>query len=684
MLLKKAHIVNFRSLRDVTVSFGKQTAILGGNGTGKSTIIKAIERFYGPSTNVSADDFFGKDVDNPIEIGLTFTDFSEGELEAFASRIVENEMNVVRVFDLKGGKTSGKYYGFIKGHTAFEAIRNTEAQTPKKSAYNELRDSNNALYHNLPAVSKGSEIEAQLVEWERRHEGQCSVIRDDGQFLGFTNVAKGSLSKSTSFVFIPAVRDAAADAIDKGGTAIARLMELVVKSAVQRRKDFQAWQEKTSSEYKALVSPENLEELGNLATELTTSLKILYEDTAVSLEWQPAAGFEIPLPGAKVSLEDGGFQSTVEKQGNGLQRAFILTLLQHLARATVLNAQSQEQADEQLVADVEQNPLRGVIPEIRGVPEPQALIPGLILAIEEPELYQHPTKQRHFARVLSQLSDGSIQGVATNLQVIFASHSPYFVSTDRFDEVRLARRHPVSGLVHKECRLKESSLRKVCNLLEPAHGRPAGTFTETGLRSRLHIVTPELAEGFFADIVILVEGETDRAALKATAAIKNVDLEALGIAVLPVGGKNNLDRPAAVFQSLEIPVYGIWDCDQEAAGSKGADTNRALQRLFGSGEAEIVDNLTRIADYYACFEGNLEKTLQQELGAEAFAAALGTAKHQFSVEQNQDAIKSPAIMQLTLSTLAVQNLHSPSLESIIERVCELKARISTIPEQIIE
>lgn len=33
--------------------------------------------------------------------------------------------------------------------------------------------------------------------------------------------------------------------------------------------------------------------------------------------------------------------------------------------------------------------------------------PDLILAIEEPELYQHPTKQRHFARVLDALSSGN-------------------------------------------------------------------------------------------------------------------------------------------------------------------------------------------------------------------------------------------------------------------------------------
>ena len=201
---------------------------------------------------------------------------------------------------------------------------------------------------------------------------------------------------------------------------------------------------------------------------------MLYEETSVSLEWQSAADFSIPLPSAEVSLEDGGFPSSVEKQGNGLQRAFILTLLQHLARAVVLNTQNPP--DDQ--AQIELENQTGVIPDLKGVPEAPVLLPGLILAIEEPELYQHPTKQRHFARVLGLLSDGILPGVAAKMQIAFASHSPYFVFVDRFDEVRLARRRAVPKVKHQECTLRESSLRKVCDLLENAHGKPAGAYTE--------------------------------------------------------------------------------------------------------------------------------------------------------------------------------------------------------------
>lgn len=673
MILKKAHIKNFRSLRDVAVSFEKQTAVLGGNGTGKSTILKAIERFYGSSTSVGLDDFFGNNVDNPIEIGLTFTDLNEAEREIFESRIINDELNVVRVFDVKSGKSSGRYYGFVRGHEPFDAIRSLDKALSKRATYKTLRASDLTLYGDLQDVTKAEDIDAQLSEWEGKHGDKCQIIRDDGQFLGFTNVAKGSLSKSTNFVFIPAVRDAAVDAIDGRGSAIARLMELVVKSAVQQRKDFQQWQERTSATYKQLVSPDNLTELKGLADELTKSLRILYEDTAVSLEWQPAADFTIPLPAADVFLEDGGFPSRVEKQGNGLQRAFILTLLQHLARATVLSTPSAPDNEIQ----IDDEPQAGVVPDLKAVPETPALLPGLILAIEEPELYQHPTKQRHFARVLGLLSDGTLPGVATKMQIAFASHSPHFVCIDRFDEVRLARRHAVPNVQHRECALRESSLRKVCDLLEYAHGKPAGTFTEAGLRSRLHIITPEVAEGFFADVVVLVEGESDRAALRAIAAVKNIDFEAMGIAVLGVNGKNNLDRPAAIFMSLEIPVYAIWDCDKAAEKIGGEATNRALQKLFGSPGSDVMAAGTIIDDSFACFECNLEKTLEKELGVEQFDGALSEAMKDFSVEKKEDAIKAPTIMKQTLAKLAEQKIVSNSLEAVLEKICALKSKSST-------
>lgn len=98
MQLERARIKNFRSLLNVEVSFGAHTALIGGNGAGKSSVLKAIEKFYATSKNCDADDFFGRDQTQPIEIELTFHQLSAGEALAFEGRVRDGRLVVTSIF----------------------------------------------------------------------------------------------------------------------------------------------------------------------------------------------------------------------------------------------------------------------------------------------------------------------------------------------------------------------------------------------------------------------------------------------------------------------------------------------------------------------------------------------------------------------------------------------------------
>lgn len=449
-------------------------------------------------------------------------------------------------------------------------------------------------------------------------------------------------------------------------------MELVVRSVIQKREEIQAWQTSVSTRYRELTDPANLTELGDLATALTSTLTNFYDETCVELKWKPSADFEVPLPTAVVSLQDAGYPAPVELQGNGLQRAFILTLLQHLATATILQENAQQAAQQAVTsANVVDAPVGGVLSTLTAVVPTVPLVPGLILAIEEPELYQHPTKQRHFAKVLSQLAEGILPGVATKTQVIFASHSPYFVCMDRFEQVRLARRahHTTSG--RKECALLEADLSTVVASLAAAHSD--ATWTVERLKGKLHIVTPELAEGFFADAILLVEGESDKAALRAAAVTNGVDLEAQGIAVLQTGGKNNLDRTAAIFKALRIPVYLVWDCDyKDTLTAEHERANRALQALCGLSGTQIISAGSLLESTFACFEHTLETMLRNELDTTAYDAALLATQNEFGVRERKDAMKSASVMKNVFVTLAEQGFRSATLDGIITHAVAMR------------
>lgn len=649
MRLKRAEISNYRSIKQATIDLGDQTRLIGGNGCGKSSVINALNLFYAPAkTTVTVDDFFARDETKEIEIALTFHEFSEQEKETFKGHINESgELRVSRVFSATGGKSNGKYHGVQLAYPAFQAVRAAAKAAEKTEAYRALLPDHPDLDK---AAKTGPAIEAALTAWEAAHPDKCQALRDDGQFFGFESVAQGKLASSTAFVFVPAVRDAAHDVAEGKGTPITLLMDLIVRSAIEARPEIKEFRSKVETEYQALTDPAKLTELGGLASTLSSTLKTYYPDTSVELDWLQRDALKVPLPNAAIRLNDDGFSSAVDRTGHGLQRALIMTLLQHLATAIMQGERKEEEAEVKFAE------------------------PDLILAIEEPELYQHPTKQRHFARVLDALSSGKLAGLGKRIQIIYCSHSPMFVAMDQFDQVRLMRRVKQEG--QRESLPYSVSLDHVAKTLDAAYQKN-GKFTGDGLRSRLHIIDTDVAEGFFSAVTVLVEGPSDRAALLATARYLGKDVEENEVAVVSVNGKTNVDRPAVVFRGLGIPTYAVWDCDEGNANDFKPDTNKALQRVFGTAEADIADSANRVTANYACFRVKLEETLKGEIGTDFYQKKLDELKAKYEIARDNDAQKSPVVMFDLISDAAKEGKAPKTLVAIVNAVMALRPSTET-------
>ncbi len=597
------------------------------------------------------DDFYNGDIDQDISITVTFSDLTPDALRLFSPYVDKGTLSVTRVFSGKQGRNNGKYYGIRLRNKEFDLVRNAGGMRAVTTAYRKLQADQPEKYGSLPAVTRGADALTALNDWEIRHPRACSPTRDEGQFFGFKGVGTGYLGKHTTFIRIPAVRDALSDATEARGSCMTQLMDTVVRGTLAARADVMSFEADVRARYVALFDSSKLEELQGLESQLAATLGQYAPNAGITLDWSQLDGPQIPLPQANVKLSEDGYESAVGRAGHGLQRAFILTALQHLVATQV--ADSREKAS-------------GESGEATSEASSDDL-PSLVLAIEEPELYQHPSRQRHMASVLYELAMGSIPGVAKRTQVIYTTHAPLFVGLDRVDQVRLLRKRGHKPTQPPVTAVHATSLAQVAEELWSISDRRGAQYTADTLRPRMQVLlTPWMNEGFFADVVVLVEGEGDRSALLAVGELEGHDMESMGICIVPCRGKRSLDRPTVVFRELGIPTYVIWDNDSGNRNARPED-NRHLLRLV---EAEEQDWPVGVWDTHAALDGNLERVLKREISERDFEALLSDRRSEFGMRKKR-ARKNPFILRSIIRDASAKGLRSRTLSEIVNAIIRI-------------
>ena len=645
LILKSIHVMNFRSIKDETLYCDNLTALVGANGSGKSSFLHAAELFQSKSPKIDSEDYYNRCTTEPITIAVTFKDLSKSTKQSLASYIQNDELTVKRVFKWSNDKFVSTFRGSILQNPAFAEIYAATALDARKK-YNELIKGED--YQDLSPQSSQSKINDALRKWETRNSNKCRRIDDDGQFFGLNKAADGSIEKFVKFLYIPAVRDAAEDAQEGRDSALTQLVDIVVRKSLAERIDITKFQDKTKRRYAKIMDPSKLKELEDLKRNTTNTLQSFVPDASIGLSWQPLEELKIELPKAVVSLVEDGYPSTVDRAGHGLQRAFIMTMLQHLSAA---------QSD-------------GVSDNLEQISSSE--FPVLVLIIEEPELYQHPSRQRHLAEMFLLLAEGKISGVSEKTQIIYSTHSPHFVGIDRINQIRLLRKIAGSAGKPKITKISSTSLQKVADELSPICG--LSNFTGDTLKPRLQaIMTPWMNEGFFSNAIVLVEGEGDRAAIIETAKPENHALERLGISIIPCFGKTNLDRPAIIFRQLKIPIYVIWDGDK---GKSGADPKYNQNLLLLMGQIGEDWPSLKITDTFACFEKNMQDIMKKEIGEELFERYMCECEKEFAMKRKQ-AVKNPIVISKIIEMATRDGHPCNTLGMIIKKIIDLKNRSYT-------
>jgi predicted ATP-dependent endonuclease of OLD family len=303
-------------------------------------------------------------------------------------------------------------------------------------------------------------------------------------------------------------------------------------------------------------------------------------------------------------------------------------------------------------------------------------IPDLILAIEEPELYLHPSRSRYLSKVMDNLTRAPNKVNEPRTQILFATHSPYFISMDKFDRVRLARKVPAPGHEPLQCQLSEYSCIAAAKRLADVTERNPKEFTAESFAVRsAHIMTSMVNEGFFADVVVVVEGVADVAILWAMQEILDKKWDGHGIVLIAADGKNNIDRPVVVFSGLRIPTYFIFDGDNRYAGKREerdtVKSNTILLRLAGATTLEDFP-ATQTHPTWAVFSDELETELKS-VNEKAFLSVREEVANELGYDKPSTLLKNPYAASCFLKRMYKSGHRIQILEDIVEHATNLRA-----------
>jgi putative ATP-dependent endonuclease of the OLD family len=649
MIIQRIETTNFRSLKSIDISCTNLLAILGRNGAGKSSVLHALNIFYDIGAQITEFDYFDKDTTSDITIRVTYGDFRDDEAEEFSSYITDGKLIVAKVINSGGAR----YYSASRQIPEFVEMRKLPA-TPKRQDFNALVQSGKYPDLNQKANS-ATAVEDAMTAFEAAHPDLLQTFQKETQFFGPRTIGGGKLDKYTKFVLIPAVRDASTE-IERRG-AILQLIDVLVMRSVNTRSDVRELNAEFERRVKEVFSSDNLTELQSLGSLITQVLKKYAPGAKLDLSFGEVVPPKLTLPPAIASLVEDNFKCPINYSGHGLQRALIFALLQQLS----LTEQS-------VPEQIESESL-----ELQRQAQPSR-IPDLILAIEEPELYLHPSRCRYLSNVMLQLSRKPEPDSEPRTQIIYGTHSPYFVDLQRFDQIRIARKVPTDGTSTLQTKITSYTRELASQRLAEISQRNPDQFTDiTFVAHASPVMTTIVNEGFFSDVAVIVEGDSEVGAIWALQEIQSRDWDALGISIIPIGGKNNIDRPVVIFRGLEIPTYFLFDADSSQTGREhnaAIRSNHLLMRLAGVTPVDFP--ATGVFDKWAVFSDELEKEFELALGRESFEQLRTQIADELGYSQPSAVLKNSEGAALFVKRAYSNGQGLPVLEDIVDKVTKLR------------
>jgi putative ATP-dependent endonuclease of OLD family len=605
MRIQSVRIKNFRALKDVFITFDSVTTFIGPNGAGKSTVLRALDWFFNGARYgelSEADRSLGA-ADEDIEVQVTFGGLTAKDREALG-KYAPAGAETFTAWKTRSSTGVETFSANAKAYPPFNVIREMSSAADKKAAYSQLRNSDSSL--GLPAWTNQNDSLEALAAWEANHTDQLVEAPETQttKFFGFNS--GGKMSDLFDFVLVTGDLRASEEAQDSRSSVIGKILERSVDREAADEEIARIVETSHAAQQK-VYEDKFSDQLAAMKTQLNDV--VASYSPGRSIQVVPAdVELKAPKTSFEVSVIDGLAETPVERQGHGFQRTLLVSALQVLAESSAATTE-------------------GVI----------------CLAVEEPELFQHPTQAQAFARVLRSLAEDA----AKRIQVTYATHSPYFLEARHFDQIRRLTRSA-----------EETPVVTVhASTIDEVKSRLAGVVDPEVVDRQLDLMTTgQLASAMFATRAIVVEGTTESAVFYGIGDRESpAKLEAEGIAVVSASGKTTVPLAHAVLDSLGIPTYAVFDADsgfESRAGGKSADQiageriehasrNRKLLKYFARSEEDFPSAV--VADNVAIFDDHLEAFLTSSWPAWVASCAAVEAAAGVKLRKNQLAYRTATL-----------------------------------------
>lgn len=358
MKLTRVEVKNYKSISHIVANIDDLTAIVGKNNYGKSALLDAIQCFYGDKT-INEDDFH-MGTDENIEISLLFSNLLDEDIERYFNYKSMYNKTMLKIMENEGNKELKE-----------REIRKLEEKRKQKFAETIEK-------FNLD-LEKNDSILIKLIK-PRRGNSVYKLSND-------STVAKNDFCK-----LIPPIKVISAIRTpDKETTAGTKSNMKELISLLQGQQEEEnyikipnSFEKITYGEIKALISTNEEEQCRNLSTDLTMHFQEAISTDTLSVKVKIEEGFKFDFKYKTVLIDRDMPHKEIDilSCGTGLQSMMILSILQTYIK--MMNDSN------------------------------------LILLIEEPEVYLHPSLQRKMINTLVKISKKN--------QVLLTSHSPIIIS----------------------------------------------------------------------------------------------------------------------------------------------------------------------------------------------------------------------------------------------------------------